>query len=227
MGTFMGNYEQAPSHASDPPPSVQQSLAPPISSAPTTSLLSLPATTETRKEVVPAPKAIPPVFGTPTKVSIPSIGITDASVGSLGSVPGDQCGQAREVRCLNPVSDQIVWYQDSVQPGQPGYALLLGHDYTRAGNTPFWYLYRVPVGEIITLQVSNTNTNGQLSTLSLKVVSNEMILKTDVMNDPRIRDTHSTTNKIVVFVTCNPDKGIVNGHALYNQIVTTEVISAS
>lgn len=121
-----------------------------------------------------------------------------------------------------------MWNTATAMPGQPGVAVIAGHDVADGEKTNFWNLYRVPVGSLITLNVTNA---GKAGTLVLRVIGKKAEPKTSVQDDPEVQDVHSTTHRQVVFITCNPAYGTyvdnTGLHAVDNEVVKTEVVTTS
>ena len=220
-------------------PNIHISRSAPVSQAPDGFVTSPEAIRPSQLPVEPEASASPvaskqqlpsrPVvqFGTPESVSIPSIGIADERVTPVGLTYGSACGSNAPAGCILPAGDRLVWNSTTVMPGQPGIAVIAGHDIASGIKTNFWNLYMVPTGSQITLRVVR---NGSASTLTLRVLGKKAEPKTDVQTDPEIQDIHSVHYPRVVFITCNPARGTYRDatglHAIDNEVVTTEVIAA-
>lgn len=184
-----------------------------------------PTPTATMSPTAAVPKAS---YGIPTAVTIPSIGVLGEEVIPQGIVTGSQCGRDAPQGCILPPGQKLVWNSTTVQPGQPGVAVIAGHDYAEGSEAKFWNLYKVPEASLITLRVVNGKDTWNLI---LRVDAKKPELKTAVQTDPAVQDVHSTSLPEVVFITCNPSYGLYQDntgrHAYYNEVVTTEVISAT
>ncbi|GAA2263124.1 class F sortase [Streptomyces ruber] len=110
------------------------------SSSPTADSTAAPQHTPNRQRTEPAgPTA-------PTHVTIPSLGI---------SSPIMELGLNEDRTVEVPPADQGMttgWYTGSSVPGEPGAAVLIGHNETRFGEAVFWDLKKIRKGADIAVE---------------------------------------------------------------------------
>ena len=95
------------------------------------------------------PAAKPIARSTPTKISIPAIGVS-APVDKVGLAPDGAIG-------VPPLSDNnlVGWYSGGPAPGQLGPAVIVGHVDGPSGKSVFYRLGQLKPGEKVRLDLAN------------------------------------------------------------------------
>ncbi|THA28365.1 class F sortase [Streptomyces sp. A1277] len=147
----------------------------------------------------PAPTTAQP----PVHVSIPSLGV-DSEVMRLGLNPD------RTVEV--PPADKgmtVGWYTGSAAPGEPGAAVLIGHNDTRYGRAVFHDLKKIAQGADIVVR------NGRGTDVHFEVTGRETASKKAF---PTVRVYGHTTDRALRLVTCDGAFD-ADGHPVDNLIV--------
>ncbi|WP_405901749.1 class F sortase [Streptomyces sp. NBC_00727] len=168
----------------DPAPSASASNPPPSSTA----------------AADPAPTA---TAEPPAHVSIPSLGVS-SDVMRLGLNPD------RTVEV--PPADKGMttgWYTGSAVPGEPGAAVLIGHNDTRYGRAVFHDLRKITKGADIAIR------DAAGSTTHFEVTARETVSKNAF---PTARVYGRTTDRALRLITCDGAFD-ANGHPVDNLIV--------
>ncbi|MEW1890853.1 class F sortase [Streptomyces sp. NPDC085659] len=139
----------------------------------------------------------------PTHVSIPSLGV-DSDIMRLGLNPD------RTVEV--PPADKGMttgWYTGSAVPGEPGAAVLIGHNDTRFGRAVFHDLRKIAKGADIVVR------DGRGKDIHFEVTAHETVSKNAF---PTARVYGRTTERALRLITCD---GAFNaaGHPVDNLIV--------
>ncbi len=196
---------------SGPPPQVRQVAATPV--APSL------AAEESSPSAVPEPSAqaevaasVGPVLSasTPTRVSIPSIGV-DSSLMGLGQ----NADGTVEVPPLG--NTPAGWYRESPTPGEVGPAVLLGHVDSGAGPAVFFRLGEVAPGD----EVSVIREDGTVAVFAVERV--EQYGKADF---PSLTVYGNTDNAQLRLITCGGvfDRSV--GHYVDNIVVYASLVSS-
>ncbi|PZT78154.1 MULTISPECIES: class F sortase [unclassified Streptomyces] len=152
---------------------------------------------------VRTPADSPAAARPPAHVSIPSLGV-DSDIMRLGLNPD------RTVEV--PPADRGMttgWYTGSAVPGEPGAAVLIGHNDTRYGRAVFHDLKKIAEGADIVVR----NADGKK--VHFEVTARETVRKDDF---PTARVYGRTTERALRLITC--DGAIdANGHPVDNLIV--------
>lgn len=87
----------------------------------------------------------------PVRLEIPSINlnvvIIPVGATSAGNMDAPRCNQNSD-----PICNEVYWYSGGYLPGETGNAAIAGHvNRPDLSPAPFWYLYRVRVGDTITV----------------------------------------------------------------------------
>jgi len=141
-------------HVTEP----EQSLAP-APSAPESEEPSTPTPTP-EAEPEPSPNPVPsespsprpvapsvsrePVERFPSSISIPAIGLREEKIVALGL---DKNG----AMATTNGPDGVSWYKHGPMPGEPGNALLAGHNYWGAAEGSFVNLFKLELGDFVTI----------------------------------------------------------------------------
>ncbi|MEU2246568.1 class F sortase [Streptomyces sp. NPDC019224] len=168
------------------------------SPAPGTSPAEPPASAATTTKPAPTATSRPPAH-----VSIPSLGV-DSDIMRLGLNPD------RTVEV--PPADQGMtagWYTGSAVPGEPGAAVLIGHNDTRYGRAVFHDLREIAEGADIVIRDARGRTT------HFEVTARETVRKNAF---PTARVYGRTTDRALRLITCDGafDQ---NGHPVDNLIV--------
>ncbi|MEW2122482.1 class F sortase [Streptomyces sp. NPDC007259] len=148
----------------------------------------------------PAPKT---TAQPPAHVSIPSLGV-DSDVMRLGLNPD------RTVEV--PPADKGMttgWYTGSAVPGEPGAAVLIGHNDTRFGRAVFHDLRKIAKGADIVVRDSGGKD------IHFEVTARETVSKNAF---PTARVYGRTTDRALRLITCDGAFD-ANGHPVDNLIV--------
>ena len=140
---------------------------------------------------------------TPTKVTIPSIGIT-SSLMELGL-------NADETVEVPPAEEGMTagWYTGASVPGEPGAAVIIGHNDTRFGKAVFHDLKKITKGADITVG-NNRGESAHFTVTGTESVSKDSF-PTDKVYGP-------TEDRALRLITC--DGGFdAQGHPVNNLIV--------
>ncbi|WP_330241590.1 class F sortase [Streptomyces sp. NBC_00525] len=152
---------------------------------------------------VRTPAESPAAARPPAHVSIPSLGV-DSDIMRLGLNPD------RTVEV--PPADRGMttgWYTGSAVPGEPGAAVLIGHNDTRYGRAVFHDLKKIAEGADIVVR----NADGK--EVHFEVTARETVRKDDF---PTARVYGRTTERALRLITC--DGAIdADGHPVDNLIV--------
>ncbi|WP_320784646.1 class F sortase [Streptomyces sp. CRN 30] len=101
----------------------------------------------------------------PARVTIPSIGVS-SPIMELG------LNEDRTVQVPPPDKGMTTgWYTGSSIPGEPGAAVLIGHNETRHGEAVFWDLRKLNEGDTVTVE------DGQGDTVDFTVTTTETVDK--------------------------------------------------
>ncbi|MFF5338997.1 class F sortase [Streptomyces sp. NPDC013181] len=150
-----------------------------------------------------APAHRPAAARPPTRVSIPSLGV-DSAVMRLGLNPD------RTVEV--PPADRGMttgWYTGSAVPGEPGAAVLIGHNDTRYGRAVFHDLKKIARGADVVVRDADGKE------IHFEVTARETVRKDDF---PTARVYGRTTERVLRLITC--DGGFdADGHPVDNLIV--------
>ncbi|NED14304.1 class F sortase [Streptomyces sp. SID9124] len=166
--------------------------------APAPSPSNPPASSTTAGKPAPAATAQPPAH-----VSIPSLGV-DSDVMRLGLNPD------RTVEV--PPADKGMttgWYTGSAVPGEPGAAVLIGHNDTRYGRAVFHDLRKITKGADIAIRDAAGKTT------HFEVTARETVSKNAF---PTARVYGRTTDRALRLITCDGAFD-TNGHPVDNLIV--------
>ncbi|WP_327294262.1 class F sortase [Streptomyces sp. NBC_01197] len=139
----------------------------------------------------------------PAEVSIPSIGVTSSLL---------QLGLNADRTVEVPPADKGMtagWYTGSATPGEPGAAVLIGHNDTRYGRAVFHDLRKIHKGADIAVR----NTLGK--TAHFTVTSTESVSKKAFPTD---KVYGKTTDRALRLITCDGSFD-AQGHPVNNLIV--------
>ncbi|MFG2570060.1 class F sortase [Streptomyces sp. NPDC048567] len=139
----------------------------------------------------------------PTHVSIPSLGV-DSDIMRLGLNPD------RTVEV--PPADKGMttgWYTGSAVPGEPGAAVLIGHNDTRFGRAVFHDLRKIAKGADIVVR------DGRGKNIHFEVTAHETVSKNAF---PTARVYGRTTERALRLITCDGAFDAA-GHPVDNLIV--------
>jgi sortase (surface protein transpeptidase) len=145
---------------------------------------------------------------TPTRVSIPSIGVNSSLV---------QLGKDDKGAIEVPPFPVAGWYTQSTRPGDPGSAVILGHvDNKTTGPAVFYRLRELKPGD----QIQITRADG--SVVRFAVDRTEQFLKTRFPTDQVYYPTLSTELRLI---TCGGSFDFSTGHYRSNIIVFAKLES--
>lgn len=171
------------------------------SSAPTADSATAPQHTPTRQQTGPAGPAAP------AHVTIPSLGI---------SSPIMELGLNADRTVEVPPAGQGMttgWYTGSAVPGEPGAAVLIGHNETRSGDAVFHDLKKIRKGADIAVE------GGDGTTVHFTVTATEAVKK-DAFPSQKVYGP--TDDRALRLITCD---GLYDdeGHTVDNLIVYATV----
>ncbi len=145
----------------------------------------------------------------PSRVSIPSIGVTSPLI-RLGRNGDDT------VQVPPPEKGTIAgWYTGSAKPGTPGAAVIIGHDGPRGGKAVFRDLHKVGKGTVINVE------RGDGKVLRFSVTDTETV---DRSAFPTRKVYGHTEEKALRLVTC-ADEAAPQGRPVENLIVYAELVA--
>lgn len=169
-----------------------------VAPAPSASASNPPPSSTAAADPAPTATAEPPAH-----VSIPSLGVS-SDVMRLGLNPD------RTVEV--PPADKGMttgWYTGSAVPGEPGAAVLIGHNDTRYGRAVFHDLRKITKGADIAIR------DAAGSTTHFEVTARETVSKNAF---PTARVYGRTTDRALRLITCDGAFD-ANGHPVDNLIV--------
>lgn len=169
-----------------------------VDPAPSSSASNPPPSSTAAADPAPTATAEPPAH-----VSIPSLGVS-SDVMRLGLNPD------RTVEV--PPADKGMttgWYTGSAVPGEPGAAVLIGHNDTRYGRAVFHDLRKITKGADIAIR------DAAGSTTHFEVTARETVSKNAF---PTARVYGRTTDRALRLITCDGAFD-ANGHPVDNLIV--------
>ncbi|MGC5565522.1 class F sortase [Streptomyces sp. FR-108] len=139
----------------------------------------------------------------PTKVAIPSVGITSSLM---------ELGLNTDGTVEVPPADKGMtagWYTGGSVPGEPGAAVIIGHNDTRFGKAVFHDLHKITKGADITV------TDAQGDAAHFTVTGTESVSKSSF---PTKKVYGPTQDRALRLITCDGDFD-AQGHPVNNFIV--------
>ncbi|MFE6825662.1 class F sortase [Streptomyces sp. NPDC057690] len=191
---------------------VRVALVVPVALAVLTGCSSAPERTTAAATPIPSAAAATPSSGgapragrppAPAEVTVPSLGIT----GSLMEL-----GLATDGTVEVPPADRGMtagWYTGGAVPGEPGAAVIIGHNDTRFGKAVFHDLNKISEGADITV----TDARGDAAHFS--VTATESVSKDSF---PTAKVYGPTADRALRLITCDGDFD-AEGHPVNNLIV--------
>lgn len=136
----------------------------------------------------------------PTRVDVPSVGITEPIVAMGTNAQGQ----------IYPPAKTTMWYNKSPQPGAAGVSVVAGH-VTYDGPDDFYELDRVGMGAPVTIKCSNGRT------MQWRVTAKQSVNKTALQTDARVWG--GSSSPVVALITCDRQSPMSGGHYLNNYVV--------